>query len=360
MTRLGLILARVLASATLAACGGSIVDVDTTGTPEGPSTGGSSTSSPPSRPHPPKADSGVAVDAGPDAAVDAAVDAGCAPVLVRSDEACAAVWYHPCGIPAGVDPSDGMSMEECKAVCSPGGKWWGCDPYLLDDLPGPSFSCYACVEGRRPEGYVEPATSATVAGWLAHAADLERVSIDAFRTMARELAHHGAPEDVLRDVARAEADEVRHTRIIGTLARREGAMLSTEPVPHGPVRPLVEVAVENAVEGCIRETYGALVAAWQAKHAARADIRKAMAAIAPDETAHADLAWRAHAWLMGRLTPAERARVDVAMAKAVRELTVAASIPVPPALVSALGLPAAIDARRLVEGLDAHLWTQAA
>jgi hypothetical protein len=256
-----------------------------------------------------------------------------------------------------------MTGDECNVVCgktgTSSGKYWGCGMYLQDDLPGPSFQCYTCIAGRRPEGYVEPAgttTAATVAGWLAHAADLERVSVYAFQRMSLELEHHGAPSDLKRDVARAEADEIRHTRVVGTLARREGAVLSVAPVPHGPVRPLVEIALENAVEGCVRETYGALVASWQAQHAGRADIRRAMAVIAVDETAHADLAWRVQAWSMERLAPAERARVADAMREAVRELAAAASARVGADLVAALGLPAAADARRLVEGLATHLW----
>ena len=234
-------------------------------------------------------------------------------MLVKANAGCSDVWLQPCGIPSGVDPSDGLSQEECNSLCgprSPSANYWGCSEYLLDDLPGPSFSCYTCVEGRRPEGYDDGAVEPTVAGWLAHAADLERVSIDAFQILRRELAHYGAPRDLVEWTRRAEVDEVRHAKVLGALARKAGATLSSAPIHHGAVRSLLEIAIENAVEGCIRETFGALVAGHQAEHAQRLDVRRIMRHIARDETSHAELAWSVHAWILTQLDERERALVD--------------------------------------------------
>jgi hypothetical protein len=61
-------------------------------------------------------------------------------------------------------------------------------------------------------------------------------------------------------------------------------------------RSLEQLAVENAVEGCVRETYGALLATWQARAAAEPRVRAMMAAVAVDETRHAQLAWDLDAW----------------------------------------------------------------
>lgn len=325
--------------------------------------GGSSGSTPPSKsgpkPNPPVTDAGV-----PDATK---ADAGCSggPVLASTGgPGCQDIWQSACGIPSGVVIEDGLSQEECDKVCGTppgpqGSRYWGCGYHFTADVPGPSFDCYTCVEGRRPEGYVDPAVDATLAGWLAHAADLERVSVDAFQILGRELAHHGAPPSLVERAARAEADEVRHARALATLARREGATVSTAPVTHGDVRGLLAIALENAVEGCIRETYGALVAGWQARHAERSDLRRAMKAIHPEETSHAELAWDVHAWLADRLTAAERAQVERAMADAVAQLAHAARSPMAADLRSALGLPAPAEAVRLVEGLRTHLFTVA-
>jgi hypothetical protein len=86
------------------------------------------------------------------------------------------------------------------------------------------------------------------------------------------------------------------------------------------VRALVEMAIENAVEGCVRETFGALVATYQAETAADPNLRAAMGKIAADETTHAGLAWRVAAWIDQRLTAAERARVAEARREAIEAL----------------------------------------
>lgn len=335
--------------------------VDDRGEPAGsgsPSASTPGTSSPPETPPLP------AVDAGPPPGFDAGPPTCADPPKFLRTDGCTDVWFQPCGFPAGVDPKDGLSQAECNQLCGPSPdpvqKYWGCQEHLTDDLPGPSVDCFTCVAGRRPAGYADEAPEASLGGWLAHAADLERVSIDAFQILARELAHHGAPPVLLAWAARAEGDEVRHARALGLLATREGARLSDAPIVHGAPRSLLDLAIENAVEGCVRETYGALVAAWQAEHARRPSIRRVMARIEKDETSHAELAWRVHAWATGRLSVEERACVARAMAAAVDELGSAAEAKVAPALVAELGLPSAQDAIRLVRGLREALFETAA
>ena len=61
------------------------------------------------------------------------------------------------------------------------------------------------------------------------------------------------------------------------------------------------IALENAVEGCVREGYAAIVAALQARRAPAPAFRTTMAAIADDEAAHAQLAWDVDAWLRPHL-----------------------------------------------------------
>ena len=56
-----------------------------------------------------------------------------------------------------------------------------------------------------------------------------------------------------------------------------------------PRRP-VEIARENAEEGCVRETFGALLAAHQAAYACDPEVREVMTRIAGDELRHAALA----------------------------------------------------------------------
>jgi hypothetical protein len=105
------------------------------------------------------------------------------------------------------------------------------------------------------------------------------------------------------------------------LARRRSATPAVPDRPSTmPVRALVDVAVENAVEGCIRETYGALLAFVEALSSPDPSLRRAMRTIAEDECRHAELAWSVHAWALPRLRPAERKRVEDALREAARDV----------------------------------------
>jgi hypothetical protein len=83
-----------------------------------------------------------------------------------------------------------------------------------------------------------------------------------------------------------------------------------------PLRTLEEVAFENAIEGCIRETYGAWHAWKQAHEAPDRELRATMGRIAADEMRHAALAWDIHEWAMARLDKNTRNRIAYAMNQA--------------------------------------------
>lgn len=113
---------------------------------------------------------------------------------------------------------------------------------------------------------------------------------------------------------------------------------------------LFELALENATEGCVRETFGALVTLHQAANAESRELREAFAAIADDEAKHAALSWELKTWFDTQLTAPERIYVQNAHASAV-ELARrdAASPPDAPGL--ALGLPPAARAEQLLGAL---------
>ena len=91
-------------------------------------------------------------------------------------------------------------------------------------------------------------------------------------------------------------------------------------VTRSPIRDLEAVARENAVEGCVRETYAASLACRQACAATNPAIRSAMAGIARDETRHAALAWEVDRWSQALLAPAARRRVREARREAMEGL----------------------------------------
>ena len=187
-----------------------------------------------------------------------------------------------------------------------------------------AVTCAAMVVGgRRTEGCHggEVAAGTSVGDRLAALSWLEAVSVHAFDRLERELAAHGARPRMLRDARKAKRDEVRHTRMTSRLARRYGGTprMPDAPAPVG-ARPLVEIAIENAVEGCVRETYGAVQALVEGRASPDRAVRALMKAIAPDECRHAELAWNVHRWAMPQLTAREQRRVTDAMRAAAQEI----------------------------------------
>ncbi|HEX8795055.1 MAG TPA: hypothetical protein VF765_29110 [Polyangiaceae bacterium] len=179
----------------------------------------------------------------------------------------------------------------------------------------------SCIGGRLTDGYCAPAGLGSEGARLAAMAYLEAVSVHAFERLERELEAHRAPPTLLREARRARRDEVRHTAMTTRLARRHGISprIPDSPAP-ARARTLLEVAIENAVEGCIRETYGAVLGLVEAQTSPNNSIRRAMKSIASDECRHADLAWAVHAWAMPRLTGDDRRAVQRAMKDAVTEI----------------------------------------
>lgn len=179
----------------------------------------------------------------------------------------------------------------------------------------------SCI-GRRPAA-LRPCRvtgPSPLGAYWARIAHLEAASIPAFATLHRELAHYGAPPSLLRAAQRAMRDEARHALSTRRLARRFGGAVPRASVDKRPVRSLEAIALENVVEGCVRETFGALVGGAQAERARDGEVRTLMRGLARDERRHASLAWAVDAWIRRRLSAESLARVDEARAQAVSAL----------------------------------------
>ena len=215
-----------------------------------------------------------------------------------------------------------------------------------------------CAGGRCPEGLAPPASRGAadpLGAWLAASAHLEAASIDAFEILAAELRAHGAPPLLVRASRAATDDERRHANVIGRLAARRGAVPPAVYVNSGPIRDIEAVARENAVEGCVRETYAALLACRQARAATDPALRAAMGAIASDETRHAALAWAVDDWSQGLLAPAARRRIREARREAIEALAGAPLAGLSRDDRAQAGLPDEDDAARIAGELDAAL-----
>jgi hypothetical protein len=215
-----------------------------------------------------------------------------------------------------------------------------------------------CI-GRVPEGLtprVAQRSKNALGEHLAACAHLEAASVHAFIRLADELCAHGAPKELVERALLAAQDEVRHAQVVSALARFHDGELTAPEVCSLPLRSLEQIARENAVEGCVRETYGALVGAHQALRASDPYLRDALQSIAADEARHAALSHDVDAWLMARLAGDARARVRAAQRRAIEELLAESLREPEPSLHLAAGLPSADTSRKLLAGLARELW----
>lgn len=225
----------------------------------------------------------------------------------------------------------------------------------------PSSSSNQC--GRRPLGLHSESVSdlsctpeARIGQHLAAQAHLEAASVVAFRQLERHLRHHGAPSELIKAARRATRDEIRHARTLRRFSADYRATIADVRVRQPDEVSLLDLALANACEGCVGETYGAAVARFQSVQAANPALREAMATIAEEETQHAELAFALDDWLRTRLSAAELRVLDAASQAAIAELHSQATQPVPSALVETLGVPDATQAAFILQTLRAEAW----
>lgn len=213
--------------------------------------------------------------------------------------------------------------------------------------------------GRRFDGLIEPKTKHDhdkPGELFAEMAFFEAASVIAYRRLERELQSFDAPGELIARAREARADEARHARTMTRLAKRFGG--EVQEVEHQPIRRrlLFAFAMENAVEGCVGETFGALVASYQARVAADPEVRAELAIVARDEAKHAALAAEIAAWLAPQLTEAQRAAIARAQADEIAWLRRAAGRANPARELEALaGLPSQKRALGLIDALERRL-----
>jgi hypothetical protein len=254
---------------------------------------------------------------------------------------------------------DGGLEDLCRLAAGPGQNVVRCQEVTQGDGKPAVFVVYVayCLGGRRPAGLATTAPNGPTAlgSWLARMAHLEAASVDAFEILASELEVHGAPRALVEAARASASDERRHARLMARLALAEGTHPEPARIERHPTRELEAIARENAVEGCVRETFGALLAWRQAVAAEDAEIRATMASIAPDEARHAALSWQIDAWARERLPAAARRRVEAARAEAAAELVRDAAVDAPADVRAAAGLPQGDTGRALASALFARL-----
>ena len=321
-----------------------------------------------------RADAGADGATSPDAADASPRDSACDPMYVDGEADGSGCDYFErlaCNLPPGT-PTEGCAVYEglCAEVCGQTLAYPCAVVECVDGVvanAGPiTIECttgkLGCADGgRRPER-LRPATprapAGTLGAWLAHLAWLEAASVFAFSRLEEELCSMHAPEALVRRARSAARDEVRHARVVARLAARYGGAKGRVRVrgsrQRARSRSRLAFARENAIEGCVREAFGALVATWQARRAPDPEIASAMQRIAADEARHAALAWAIARWVEPRLSAGERREVALARRGALAALRCEA-LTMPASFARQAGLPFGAEGAALVDELASVL-----
>ncbi len=201
----------------------------------------------------------------------------------------------------------GISVDDCMKLCEPRvqpSELLGCTPF------GDELYCVLkfCGVGRQADGVAAIGHGSGLGAVLGEMAAHEAAAVLAFEQLAQELKLHGLPDALVEGARLAADDERRHSRLVGGLAALHGGSFETRRQRDLSVRPLEEIAFDNAVEGCVRETFGCAVGAWQAEHAADPLVRQVMASVTADEIGHGAWSWSLATALERTLTLAQRRR----------------------------------------------------
>jgi len=172
---------------------------------------------------------------------------------------------------------------------------------------------YEIVAGRLPEG----GSPVDLGEFFATQAAHEALSVASFEHLAEQLASWGGPSDLIERCLSAARDEARHAQM---MAKWSPTGMPSVEIPGPSSLDLFAAALHNAREGCINETWAAVLAGLHAHGASESELRADFTQIAADEARHAKLAWDLHAWFMTQLSPSEQARVRAVMGQAIRQL----------------------------------------
>lgn len=262
---------------------------------------------------------------------------------------------------AGAEDGGPIDLTNCNDLCAKNASFGvnSCK-FVKDEAGADAVECTfpSVCEGRRPAGIASrprPQGASIVGRFFARVAHNEAASVAAFHVLRDELEAHGAPKRLIRAAMRSARDEIRHARLTTALARRYGAMVNPPQIEKRPLRNLEEIALENALEGCVRETYGALVASHQAIAASDPMVREVMRKVAQDEIRHAALGWEVARWAQKRLNPAARERVAAARRTAMQHFAAEARQALPKELIDQAGLPQPAHAEALLAALEQAL-----
>lgn len=298
----------------------------------------------------PSDDGGTKEDAASDTASDTVTDTSppdtgrCTPVA--DNTMCGEMVTYPCGLPIKLANPGAPTTDECKQLCAPI-KYTYTNPVIYcstsptEGGAGALVRCASCAVGRKPGDLLDDDGECDgedpVGRALAEMARVEAASVHAFRRLERTLGELGAEPSLRARARRAAREEITHARSAARLANKRGARPRRVRVSNA-VPSTFDLALENAVEGCVHETLGVAYLAHQRQFATDPELAAHAAAIHDDELEHAALSWDLVAFFDGHLTDEQRKELRAARDRALDDV-IAESARIHPVVRTALGLP---------------------
>lgn len=155
-------------------------------------------------------------------------------------------------------------------------------------------------------------------GYFVRLAQEEATAVFAFTELLEHLQRWKAPAPLQDWCSRIIGEEERHTLMMSGLAFRNGQQSAGIQFPSLNRVSVKDMAIHNALTGCIGETWSAVLLRYQSEHAPK--YHGVFRRIAKDETSHAEFSWALHNWLMSQLTEDEQTEVVEAMREMLSKL----------------------------------------
>ncbi|MFK7928029.1 MAG: ferritin-like domain-containing protein [Myxococcota bacterium] len=151
-------------------------------------------------------------------------------------------------------------------------------------------------------GDLSPEQAGAAATHWRNVALAEHASIASFARVVLELCALGAPADLVTDAVRAQADEVRHSKLaFSLLSEASGTAITPGPLRLDDLQIRTEarqILRATILEGCINETLSAAEVKESAERCTHPALAHHLRDVAIDEARHASLAWRTVSWLI--------------------------------------------------------------
>jgi hypothetical protein len=148
-------------------------------------------------------------------------------------------------------------------------------------------------------------------GYFGRLAQEEATAVFAFGELLEHLQHWDASESLQDWCRKIIGEEQTHTLMMSGLAHRNGQTSAVIQFPSVNQVSMKEMAIHNALTGCIGETWFAVLLRYQSEHAPK--YKGVFKRISKDETSHAEFSWSLHEWFMSQLTADEQVEVHRAM-----------------------------------------------